>query len=679
MMPTPTEITFGYNIHPEALNDPNRSSAPKKLWDHIDKIKHKRGGHVVLRNLDYSIDLARRHPKSIVLIRYWPDEDNHIKLKWDDKLKRMGPNPNYKTPLQWIDMVEKDWLKCKAAGVTNVAFYFMNESGDPDAMVAWCTRMGPDGKDTNREKGILDLAAERGIPLSGPHLAIGAWERPQLEKLKPIFQKISKHDALFALGFHEYFTLLPSSGMPIVDDKGDPEFVILDSAWSSSDAKKKWVEQGKPYFPVQPENWPRDPDMARYHAGRNHLVDDICDDSGIPRLRKHISEAGTDRLDEGGGGFVAAWLGSAKRPKEFLDIRFWRSCVDQWAIWFKNWSAQRAYWEMLLYLLLFVWMSPYKGKSRRIEMVAIFSWWSSGEIGTAQDWNPNRVDNADEFLLLHENHANAVPEQPAEPIIKPDDPRLKPRKVIVAQGHSPLPVYAKPDKSTKVIGELGEGSDRVTHIPHSELTPAEQLYVRKEVTYLVITRNSQIGFVDSTKVQLVEPPVVTERKLAQLGTSIINIRSGPGTNFNDIGDLINCDEIYLYPDKKSDGDGLEWLHILRPGYSEGSNVQPTVEGWVRANLISRLRSVPTGDGVPSDSVIITKKRLAQLVAAETKAAELATELAEAKTTVEALNQTVKTLPSAIISALHQEVEHHVNNQLMPVTTVINDLAEDLAN
>ncbi|MBZ0288446.1 MAG: SH3 domain-containing protein, partial [Anaerolineae bacterium] len=278
----------------------------------------------------------------------------------------------------------------------NIAFMTLNEPGSPAEIARWHTHLNHSGLSTDRPKGVMDLAADKGIPLSVCHLAIGAWEKPALEELRPILQKCAQHDGLFAFGVHEYFTALPTSGMP------------------------ETGSGGQPYFPVQPEDWPRENDITRYHVGRHQYLLDVCDQHGIPRPKLDVTETGADRLDEGGQGWVAQWLNSLKKTPGYLDIRFWRSCVTQWREWYglRGWSTERTYYEMLTYLRDTVWSAPYQGQSRRVRLVTIFSWWNSGQIGTSFDWSAARVDNAIEFLHSLESEA-LLPDIPTLPEPQP--------------------------------------------------------------------------------------------------------------------------------------------------------------------------------------------------------------------------------------------------------------------
>lgn len=442
-----TTITIGYHIQPEGLQSSERSTNPEELWRHLGRIRHRSGGHLVLNGVDYAIRAAKEQPNHIIFIRYHPDGKMHLKNQ-----------PEYKSPSDFVEMIEKDWNKCKAAGVTNVAFTTLNEPSteSAQAIVDWHTNIDKDGKVIPfKSEGVLDICARKGIPIAAMQLGISDWELSELEILVPVFRKISQHDGLFSVALHEYFGIVPSSGMPIVGSN-DPEFVILDSAWSSQKAKEEWIKNGKPHFAIQPENWPTNPDERKYHVGRHQDVIDVCEKHNIPRLIIDIAEAGADDMNEGGQGFVGAWFRSIKVSAGFFNPRFWRSLDAQWATWYskQGWNAQKAYWEMLKWLLLNVWTKPYKGKPRRIRSVIVFCWWSSGQIGSAEDWNPARVDNAYEFQAEHEKWVN----QTTEPETPPEEPvpESRPAYAVI---DSPTAVNVRREAGTNysVVGQIRNG------------------------------------------------------------------------------------------------------------------------------------------------------------------------------------------------------------------------------
>jgi hypothetical protein len=88
-----------------------------------------------------------------------------LDIRWPD-----GTLHHDKSAFGWISEIKRDWDRLKAKGITNVAFCTTNEPGAFDKLVLWHTRRDANGSDRpNLAKGVMDYAAELGIPLSVLH------------------------------------------------------------------------------------------------------------------------------------------------------------------------------------------------------------------------------------------------------------------------------------------------------------------------------------------------------------------------------------------------------------------------------------------------------------------------------------------------------------------------------
>lgn len=240
---------LSYNVHGEVADkDASIGFSSNDLIEHLKRIRPN--AVLVLRNFDLVQRIAKALPQTRVIIRYWNDDAVHVEK-----------HPDYKSAAAWINQVKNDWDLLKKAGITNVSFYTTNEPGKNSFadLIRWHTNLDDNGKPTTREKGVMDYAVEFGIPLTVCNLAIGAINENEFGVFRPILWRCAQHDNLFTFGTHEYFTGLPSSGMPYLDGNG------------------------KPYFKVQPHEWPREPDLVRWHTGRHQFLLDVCDKNGIPR------------------------------------------------------------------------------------------------------------------------------------------------------------------------------------------------------------------------------------------------------------------------------------------------------------------------------------------------------------------------------------------------------------
>lgn len=349
---------FGFNIHGEMADKAdNVGGKISDLINYLDKAKPKHT--LILRNFGLALTLAKRYPAMTVHIRYWSNEG----VLYSDGTYKIQPKA-------WLDQINKDWLIAKNQGIKNLSFYTVNEPRQLDKIAKWHS----DLIKQNNQIGYF-------IPLT--LINFGYYEPNEIPFFKEVLQLIS-NNPLYILGIHEYFTALPSSGMPELD------------------------ANSKPFFPIPYDKWDRRENATRYHVGRHQFILKFCDDNQIKRPRIVITEFGADRLDEGGLGWVAIWLNSLKITPSYTNIRGWLSCWNQWLDWFRNWTVEQTYFYMVQYLAVRVFESNYLDKPRGIEGVLFFSWWNSGALGSAEDWTQFRVDKHYNFLNLIADYNNGL-------------------------------------------------------------------------------------------------------------------------------------------------------------------------------------------------------------------------------------------------------------------------------
>lgn len=349
---------FGFNIHGEMADKAdNVGGKVADLINYLDKAKPRHT--LVLRNFGLALTLAKRYPAMTVHVRYWSNEG----VLYSDGTYKIQPKV-------WLDQINKDWLIAKNQGIRNLSFYTVNEPRQLDKIAKW----HKDLINQNNQVGYL-------IPLT--LINFGYYEPSEIPLFKEVLQLIS-NNPLYILGIHEYFTALPSSGMPELD------------------------VSSKPFFPIAYDKWDRRENATRYHVGRHQFILKFCDDNLIKRPRMVITEFGADRLDEGGQGWVAAWLNSLKLTNPYLNIRGWLSCWNQWLDWFRNWTVEQTYFYMVQYLAVRVLESDYLDKPRNIEGALFFSWWNSGALNSAEDWTQFRVDKSYTFLNLIADYNNGL-------------------------------------------------------------------------------------------------------------------------------------------------------------------------------------------------------------------------------------------------------------------------------
>lgn len=407
-------MLLSYNVHGEVLNDKDnlRRSPKENLIKHLDQSKPK---HIlVLRHFDLAMELAKRYPFMTVHIRYWTNEGV------------INKNGSYAIePKKWLDNVKKDWIIAKNQGVKNVSFYTTNEPRQLKEIGNW-----------HKDLMELNLNPEYQIPLTV--LNLGHYEPNEIILLKEVFRLCALRPDLFILGIHEYFTGLPSSGMPEV------------------------APDGSFFFPVNYDKWDRRENATRFHVGRHQFILKFCDDNQINRPRIVVTEFGADRLDEGGN-WVGKWLNSLILTQPYLNIRGWLSCYNQWINWFKDLfgTSENIYFHMLQYLAVRVYQSNYLGKPRNIEGALLFSWWNSGELGSAEDWTQFRVDVAPQLQNLISDFNNGIRLGLEDEIINPinfpelNNPRWYETK---AKALDPAIIYSDRNTNSSIVGVLPVGT-----------------------------------------------------------------------------------------------------------------------------------------------------------------------------------------------------------------------------
>lgn len=234
--------------------------------------------------------------------------------------------------------------------------YTNNESGFSDHVLDWSSNLMLANRNLGYHRKLVVGNFSSGTPNPDD------WKRPAARRF---IETINANRECVRLGLHEY----------------------MGAVWTSGFAGG-----------IQPEQWPTSVEgISTWHVGRWRFLQQACRDMGIECPRIIITEHGMDDTSD-----IKAWLETLIKTPPFLNIRGWKSCVNQWAAWWPGWTAQRAYFEQIKQADKVL----YAGS--QVEAQLIFGWGDSG------GWEAFDVQDADE---LHELLIAAQSVEPAAGVI----------------------------------------------------------------------------------------------------------------------------------------------------------------------------------------------------------------------------------------------------------------------
>lgn len=233
---------------------------------------------------------------------------------------------------------------------------------------------------------------------------------------------------LFMIGLHEYAGGVITSGLY----GGYPD--------------NAGVEPGKPggMNLIQPDNWPVDTSkITCFHMGRFKFLRQFCAANGLKMPRVAITEWGFDDTSD-----IKPWLDRLRQTHPYLNIRSWRSCINQWREWYGalGWNAERALFEQLAWADRRIYADP------AIVGMAIFCYGHS-----SKDWEPFDIANAPEFLALWRAATKEKVVYPVLPIITS---QFSKAYVQVKLTGTKVPLYSPfPRADLDPVGYLVDGDE----------------------------------------------------------------------------------------------------------------------------------------------------------------------------------------------------------------------------
>lgn len=307
------------------------------------------------------------------------------------------------TPTAWVAR------KVREVGGADVWCYTSNEPPANDALFRWHVE-------------TVQKARQAGLKLVVGNFAVGQPEPAAWARAHELLGLLGANPEALVLGLHEY-----ACGFAL---SGAPGFEGL----------------------IAPGKWPENPrDLGKlYHCGRFQFLMDYCRDQGMRPPRIVMTEAGFDDLSD-----VAAWRDTLAVTPPYGRIRGWKTLPVQWAKWWPQWSAERAYGEQLDYL----WRGLYDHSP--VEALLLFTW------SSATQWEAFDVSEAGELhRYLEARMMSSVDVNPGV-----DDARWRPYTAQSAPNGTN--VRQSPTVSSAVVATV-RGEVAVQHIPAEAMTAAER-------------------------------------------------------------------------------------------------------------------------------------------------------------------------------------------------------------
>ncbi len=246
-----------------------------------------------------------------------------------------------------------------------LVLYTNNESGLGDEVINW-----------NIE--VAQKAVEFGRSIVCLNPSAGSYDLADLPRLRPLLELAGLNPHIITLGLHAY------AGGVIVSGMFKPE--DLDANVSPL----KWPK-GKPLD-----------DLFPFHIGRQRMITGYCQRNGIKLPRIAYTETGFDWTSD-----ISKWLGSRIRTPGYDSIDGWKSLVEQWKIWWPQWTPEMAYIKQFQY-----------AEEHLMKDVVWALHYCYGTDGNPR-WLPFRVDNSKIVTYMEgQPQMDITPPVPA-PVIPP--------------------------------------------------------------------------------------------------------------------------------------------------------------------------------------------------------------------------------------------------------------------
>lgn len=241
------------------------------------------------------------NPETLIVIRNWPDADQHRTM----------------TPDQWLN--KYGWQSYGGKLIVGAS----NESNWDSQLLRW----------------TLELC-QKVVALNGAvrvcviNLNSGHNLRSQWAEAHEILKLACKYPKLIYIGLHEYAGGVITSGFV----GGNPDGTVTNSSGGFD------KHPGLLDLTVE-ANWPKGQaakDTTMWHCGRFKILQDYCEDNFGSWPSVILTEHGFDSLSD-----IGPWLNSL--PRDTQSVNGFKTLRQYWQRIFPGMSIEDAYWKQLVY------------------------------------------------------------------------------------------------------------------------------------------------------------------------------------------------------------------------------------------------------------------------------------------------------------------------------------------
>lgn len=289
---------YGFNVQAQGVRDKER------LLQYVRAVKPK--WMIVLDGVGLAKEIKAASPTTNVVVRQYQKDGYWI-----------GKDPAY-----FLSEMRK------YIGDADVWVYADNEVGlNPD----WNIR-------------LMEMNTTNPLKLAMIHLPVGnprdlnEWNNP---RVLAMLKMMSDHRDWAVAFFHEYFCVVPTSGMigGYPDNAGvDPKNPKPGQVGRNLIPVAGWPHHAEIYNPADP--------ITLFHQGRFNFAVQAFKKAypNAAPVRVALSECGADDVSD-----IKDWSIRLKVAPGYLNVRGWRTLFPQWREWYKGWGEDQTYAEMLKY------------------------------------------------------------------------------------------------------------------------------------------------------------------------------------------------------------------------------------------------------------------------------------------------------------------------------------------